>query len=123
MSRIDVSSMTTEELVNRFILIALDQEVAIRHDDNATYNRLFEQMDTVKEELRSRPGDQRRALVRLLEHPNIQVRLKSAIATLALVPDAARHVLQNIADSRGYPQAGDAGMTLEALDRGIFEPT
>jgi len=123
MTRIDVKSMTTEELVNRFVLIAFDQDAAIRHDDNATYNRLFEQMETIKDELRSRPGDQRHALVRLFEHPNIQVRLKSAIATLALVPDAARHVLQGIADSRGYPQAGDAGMTLNALDRGIFEPT
>jgi hypothetical protein len=111
MTRIDVRSMTTEELVNRFILIALDQDVAIRHDDNATCKRRFDQMDKIKEELRSRPGGQRRALVSLFEHPNIQV------------PDDARRVLQIITDSRGYPQAGDAGMPLDALDRGIFEPT
>jgi len=123
MTRIDVRSMTTEELVNRFILIALDQDVAVRRDDNTRYNRLFQQMDAIKKELKSRRGDQRRALVRLFEHPNVQVRLKSAIATLALVPEAARHVLQTIADSRDYPQAGDAGMTLDALDRGIFKPT
>jgi hypothetical protein len=32
-------------------------------------------------------------------------------------------MLQDMADSREYPQSGDAGMTLYALDRGIFKPT
>jgi hypothetical protein len=115
--------MTTDELVDRFVRIVLDQDTAVRRDDNATYKRLFEQMDAIKEELKSRPGDQRRALIPLYDHPNVQVRLKSAIATLAVVPEAGRRVLQIIADSRDYPQAGDAGMTLDCLDRGIFKPT
>jgi hypothetical protein len=123
MSRIEVGNMTTDELVDRFVRIALDQDTAVRRDDNATYKRLFEQMDAIKAELKSRPGDQRRALVPLRDHPNVQVRLKSAIATLAVAPEAGRHVLQTIADSRDYPQAGDAGMTLDCLDRGIFKPT
>jgi hypothetical protein len=80
-------------------------------------------MDAIEEELKVRPGDQRRALIPLYNHPNVQVRLKSAIATLALAPDAARRQIQDIADSRDYPQAGDAGMTLDCLDRGIFRPT
>jgi hypothetical protein len=50
------------------------------------------------------------------------VRLKSAIATLAIVPEPARQLLQVIADSRDHPYAGDAGMTLDCLDRGIFRP-
>jgi hypothetical protein len=32
-------------------------------------------------------------------------------------------MLEAIANSRKYPQAGDAGMTLDALDRGIFKPS
>ena len=95
----------------------------MRRDDNATFGRLFEQMDAVKEELKRRPGDQRHALIDLHNHPNVQVRLKSAIATLAIVPDKARRLLQVIADSREYPQAGDAGMTLYSLEQGIFKPT
>jgi hypothetical protein len=123
MSQIKLNEMTTEELVDRFVRIALDQDRAVRYNDNATFNRLFSQMDAVNEELKSRPGDQRRVLIPLHKHPNVQVRLKSAIATLAVVPDAARHQLQTIADSRDYPQAGDAGMTLSCLERGVFKPT
>jgi hypothetical protein len=80
-------------------------------------------MDAVKGELKRRPGDQRRALIPLYNHPNMQVWLKSAIATLAIVPQPARQLLQVIADSRHYPQAADAGMTLSCLDWGIFKPT
>jgi hypothetical protein len=115
--------MTTEELVGRFVRIALDQDKAIRYDDNATFNRLFDQMNAIEEELKGRPGDQRRALIPLYSHLNTQVRLKSAVATLAVAPEAARRELQTIADSRHYPQAGDAGMTLSALEWGIFKPT
>jgi Domain of unknown function (DUF2019) len=61
--------------------------------------------------------------MRLYDFPNLQVRLKAAIATLAIAADAARHVIQTIADSRHYPQAADAGMTLVNLDRGIFKPS
>jgi uncharacterized protein DUF2019 len=51
------------------------------------------------------------------------VRLTAAKATLAVSPDAARRLLRSIADSKEYPQAGDAGMSLVNLDRGIFKPT
>jgi len=49
--------------------------------------------------------------------------LKAVKATLAVAPEAARQELQAIADSREYPQAGEAGMSLWNLDRGIFKPT
>src|SRR5262249_46404110 len=68
-------------------------------------------------------GDQRRALLPLYDHPNAQVRLKAVKATLAVAPERARRMLEIIADSREYPQAGDAGMTIDALDQGIFKPT
>jgi hypothetical protein len=123
MSRIVLKDLTTQELVDSFVRVALDQDRAVRRDDNATFNRLFEQMKAIEQEMKSRPGDQRQALHQLFDHPNVQVRLKSAIATLALMPEDARQLIQNIADSRDYPQAGDAGMTLVCLDRGIFKPS
>ena len=92
-------------------------------DEIAEFNRLYGQMDAVKKELKSRPGDQRRALLTLYDHPNIQVRLTAAEGTLAVAPEAARGLLQSIKDSREYPQAADAGMTFWDLDRGIFKPT
>ena len=94
----------------------------MRYGDNGTFNRLFKQMEAVKEELTSRPGDQRRTLIPLLEHPNAQVRLKSAIATLALVPKEARRVLEVISDRQEYPQAADARGMMMALDEGAYIP-
>jgi hypothetical protein len=116
MRRINAKNASVDELVQRFVAIAIDQDWAIFHGDNAKYNRLYGQMDEIRNELRSRPGDQRRALVELYDHPNIQVRLKAAITTMALAPDAARPVLEGIAKSRTYPQAADAGFALDRLD-------
>ncbi len=87
------------------------------------FNRLYHQMDDVRTELKTRSGDQRRALMQLYAHPNIQVRLKAAISTLAVAPKEARDLIEAIANSHQFPQAGDAGMTLSGLDDGTFKPT
>jgi Domain of unknown function (DUF2019) len=121
MDRNRLRDMTVDQLVERFTAIALDQHKAIDHI--AKYNRLFEQMEAVKGELKAGDGDQRRALLRLYDHPNAQVRLKAVKATLAVAPERARRMLEIMAESGEYPQAGDAGMTIDALDRGIFKPS
>jgi uncharacterized protein DUF2019 len=72
--------------------------------------------------LKAREGDQRQALVRLYEHKNPQVRLKAVKATLAVAPEVALPMLQAIADSREYPQAGEAGMSIRNLKEGIYKP-
>jgi hypothetical protein len=123
MSRGKLRSLTNDELVSRFVDIGLAQEEALVYGEIAKFNRLYEKKDHVVDELRSRPGDQRRALLSLYDHPNLQVRLIAVKNSLALAPDEGRRVLQAIADSREYPQAGDAGMSLWALDEGIFKPT
>lgn len=123
MKRTVLADLTVEELVRRFIEIGLAQDKALLLDELSKFNRLFDQMEAVKAELKSREGDQRRALIRLYDHPNAQVRLKAANATLAVAPAAAREMLQIIADSGEFPQAGDAGMSLVNLERGIFKPT
>jgi hypothetical protein len=118
----NLTEFALEDLVRRFTEIALEKDQAILLDDNAKFDRLYQQMKSVEEELKTRAGDQRHALLPLYEHPNFQVRLKAAVATLAVAPDQARSQLQALSDSREYPQAGDAGMTLRAIDRGIFKP-
>ena len=123
MKRMNLVDMTVDQLVERFEAIALAQDDALMDRDNARFSRLFRQMEDVKTELRSRSGDQRRALTALYDHPNPQVRLKAAKATLAVEPQAARRLVEAIAESHEFPQAGDAGMTLLALDRGTFKPT
>jgi hypothetical protein len=119
----NLTSMPTSELVSLFVDIAIAEDDAILMDDNARYSRLYWQMDAVEKELRSRPGDERGALLDLYKHSNAQVRLMAAKATLAVAPIAARQLLQAIYDSKEYPQAGDAGMSLWNLDRGVFKPT
>jgi hypothetical protein len=123
MSRDKLRTLTNEELVQRFVEIGLAQEEALVYGEIAKFNRLYEKKDHVVDELRSRPGDQRRVLLSLYDHPNLQVRLIAVKNSLALAPEEGRRVLQAIADSREYPQAGEAGMSLDNLDRGIFKPT
>lgn len=123
MKRLKLQDLSVDQLLERFTAIALEQDQALLMDEIARFNKLFDQMDAVKKELKSRSGDQRRALLALYDHPNIQVRLKAAVGTLAVEPESARKLLQTIAESREYPQAADAGMTLGELDRGIFKPT
>ncbi len=114
--------MSVQELVENFAAIAVAQDAALLDSDNIKFSRLFRQMEEVSAELKTRSGDQRRALLALYDHPNAQVRLKAADATLAVTPEAARGKLKEIAESHEFPQAGDAGMSLWALDQGISKP-
>jgi hypothetical protein len=123
MKRARLQELTADQLVERFTAIALDQDEALLMDEIAKFNRLFDQMEAIEEELKSRPGDQRRALLPLYKHPNMQVRVKAAMATLAVAPQAAREALQAIKASQEQPQALEAGMSLWNLDRGVFKPT
>jgi hypothetical protein len=117
-----LQNMTVAQLVEHFTDITLSQDDALHTNDHTKFNHLFDEMEAIKQELKARDGDQRRALLRLYDHPNVQVRLKAAKATLTVAPEAARRMLKAIADSREYPQAGEAGMSLVNLERGIFKP-
>jgi hypothetical protein len=118
----DLQRQTVPELVNLFANIALAQDEAQFSDDYARYNRLFDRMESVEAELKSRPMDQRLALVGLFDHQNLQFRLAAAKATLAVAPQEARQMLHAIEALGRQPQAGDAGMCLWNLDRGVFVP-
>ena len=123
MRSVKLSSMSADGLVERFAEICLAQDEALLYSSSAKYNPLFRQMIAVEDELKSRPGDQRNALTALFSHENAQVRLQAARATLAVAPEEALGVIKAIAGGRKFPQAGDAGMTLVNLERGIFKPT
>ena len=123
MKRSAIAAMTVEQLIDRFLAVALDQDQAIFDDDNAKYRRLFDEMEVIRAELKSRAGDQRRALLPQLKHSNAQVRLKAAITLLAVAPEAARQALQVIHERKEYPQAADAFGMIRALDRGTYIPS
>jgi Domain of unknown function (DUF2019) len=111
---------SVQELVAQFVSIGLAQYDALYVVDVKKYNRLFGKMENVLNELKQREGDQRRALLPLLDHPNVQVRMKAAHAVLAISPLLARKAFENVRDSQIYPQAMYAGMTIRALDNGTY---
>jgi hypothetical protein len=123
MSDGDLHALSVDELVESFAGLCIEQDEALLDNDTRKFNRLFAKVEKVEEELKSRTPDQRGALMSLYEHPNAQVRLNAAKATLATAPAEARKQLEAIAESGEFPQYGHAGMTLDALDRGIFKPS
>jgi hypothetical protein len=122
MTTADLSSRSVPELVEQFRRLALAKGEASDSGQTTRFNRLYGKLDAVQQELRSRPGDQRRALVELYDHANPQVRFDAAIATLVVVPDRARATLRMIIDRAEFPQAANARLTLDNLREGGFVP-
>lgn len=123
MSLINLTEMSADQLANRLAEFAVEQDNSLLGNDFAAANRQYQHMQDIAIELKSRPGDQRRALTVLYDHPNIHVRLVAAKKTLAIAPQAARRLLEDIKASGWLPDSGDAGMCLRALDDGTFKPT
>jgi hypothetical protein len=118
-----LTNMSVEALIDRFADIGAAQDKALLDDEIGKFNQLFDQLEAVEKELKSRNGDQRRVLTPLYRHANMQVLLNAAKATLAVAYPEALATLRAIAGSGWHPQAGDAGMSLLNLERGIFKPT
>ncbi|QBR70674.1 hypothetical protein CU048_04590 [Beijerinckiaceae bacterium] len=114
--------LTIDQLVDRFAEIGIAQDKALLYDEHKKFNRLFNEMNEVDQELRRRGVEARQALLRLYDHPNMQVRVKAAIRTLAVAPTAARLALQEIKETHCYPQAADASMILRDFDNGSYKP-
>jgi len=123
MTKPNLQEVPVDDLVQRFRDLALAQDEALLRGEQAKVNRLFWQLEAVEEELKSRPGDRRSALLRLYDHSNAQVRVKAIKATLAVAPEEGRRALEALANSKEYPASGEAGMSVWALDQGIFKPT
>jgi len=115
-------NVTVSQLVQEFLAVAMAQYKADLAEDIPIYTRHFRLMESLERELKSRPGDQRRALLPLCDHENAHVRLRAAVATLALAPAKARETLQMIHDRREYPDAANAYGLLRALDQGTYVP-
>jgi hypothetical protein len=118
-----LKEMTVDQLLESFAKIGIEQDKAMLYDQHTKYNRLYGQMGMVSDELRARGKNARLALLKLYEHPNVQVRLKAAVHTLAVAPKAARDAIEAISLSNDFPQAGDAGILLQSYDEGRYNPT
>lgn len=89
-TRINLQKLSVADLVQRFEVAQLAQFNAERHSDIQKQNRCVRQAMAIADELKSRPGDQRSALLKLYEHSNVQVRLMAAKLTLAVAPSRRR---------------------------------
>lgn len=120
----NLAKMTTEDLLELYSQLCMQQNTAEKRGDIAKFNRLFGRIGDIHQELKRRPGDQRSLLLNLFNHPDMQVRLNAAKGVLDVAPLEARKQIRVIADSGWFPQAGDAGMYLDIIDGkyGRFPP-
>lgn len=119
MRQSEIKKLSSEELVAKFVGIALRQYEANAVLDTRTYNRLFDQESKFVRELRARPGDHRHMLLDLYQHPNFQVRLNAVRRTFALSREEAERQLREIGATAPSPQGSDARMSLSMLELGI----
>jgi hypothetical protein len=119
---VPLDQLTVAELVQRFLSLTLGQYDAERRSEISKYNRLYGEMRNIRDELKRREGDQRRALLPFINHENAQVRLMAASSLLTIVPDRAKKALETVRDSRIVPQSVNAGFLLDGLEDGSFVP-
>jgi hypothetical protein len=115
MTKTPLAKMATDELLARFVELVVKQGEALEMLETAAFNKLYPKVAAIVQELESRPGDQRQALLRLYDHANTQVRLAAAQYTSKLAPEAAMRVLEGIVKAKIFPQALHAGMSLDIL--------
>jgi hypothetical protein len=120
--RTPLDQLSVADLVQRFLSTTLAQYEAELRAENGKYNRLYREMRAIRDELKRREGDQRRALLPFIDHPNGQVRLMAASSLLTIVPDRAKKALQTVRESRIVPQSVNAAFLLDGLQDGSFVP-
>jgi hypothetical protein len=119
MNSVRNTRLETSELVARFSDLAREQHEAVETFRTARYNRLYDQIKLIESELKARDGDQRMALIPLLDAQNIQVRFMAAYALLTIAPQQARKTLEGIRESGQLPQSADASYTLDNFEESI----
>jgi hypothetical protein len=120
--RVPIDQLTIDDLVQHFLALTLAQYEARFPSQTSRYNRLYRQMNEIRDELKRREGDQRRALLPLINHENAQVRLMAASSLLTIVPDRAKRALESVRDSGILPPSANAEGLLNGLQNGSFVP-
>jgi hypothetical protein len=111
------STETTDRLVARFRDNCLVQDETYISGNTKKYNKLFLVNVGIVKELAGRSGDERRALLPLLNDKNPHVRLQAAKFAYPVAPSECRACLEAIRAAKLPDQSLDAGMTLRGLDR------
>jgi hypothetical protein len=115
-------NLSDEELVDCFATATKQMGAAVLDSETGEANRIFDVMWSIDATLRSRGKDARLKLLPLLDDKDRFVRYYAAKKLLGLVPDKARAEIERNGRYTFDAICGDAGMTLDALDAGIFKP-
>lgn len=119
MKKIDLSKILVEELLDFYIRLSIEQGKAAYVAKTSLVNRLGDELHDISNEIKRRPDDHGRSLLKLFEHSNTQVRFNAAASVSGVFPNEARRVMQTIADSKSDMLAFNAKMYLRSLDEWI----
>ena len=122
MKRLNLNALRDEELIQRFIIAAQAMGASVLDSETRQANRMYDVMRAIDGVLRLRGKNARLKLVPLLDDSNRFVRYYAAKKLLGVVPDRARAVIEWNAKYWFDAIAGDAGMTLDHLDSGFYQP-
>lgn len=86
------------------------------------YDRLYEHMEAIDQELKARGMEARKALLMLLDDEELHVRYAAAVRSLAVDRERSLAAIHEIVPTHKMPEAGEASMTLYMLEKGIFKP-
>ena len=114
-------SLSDDALVGAFEKWADAAGEATLDGDRQKMRQAAYRLRDLSEVFRTRGREVRSMLIPLLDDPKQGVRYYVAKHLLAIVPERARSVIEEVAADVG-PIAGAAGMTLHALDTGVFKP-
>jgi DICT domain-containing protein len=114
--KILLASLSSEELIARYVELCLFREQAERFRRTAEENRFITAIWAVEAELKSRSGDQRSELIRLFDNSNRQVRVQAACTVSRFAPTIARPILELIVKEGLAPYSYQARERLMYLD-------
>ncbi len=117
----DISGLSISELRERYAELSIRQSAAADLMNVSLVDRLGDQIFEISSELKSRPDDRGRTLMKLFDHSNFNVRLNAGRSLMSVFPEEARRQIQAIADSGKYPYSVDAGLYLSSLDGELSE--
>ena len=115
----DWSTLSNEQLVERFRKLSIDQFDAELGSDTRRIVRFSRQMIAAGNALEARGPAALRMLLPLLNHQNAQVRLNAAIKLKLVERERATATLKALAERGPSAQRGAAGMSLYCDEKGI----
>ena len=122
MKRLDLGNASDDELVECFAMTAKQMGASALDSEVRKTNRMYHLMRFIDSELRARGQEARLKLMPLLDDRDRFVRYYAAQKLLGVVPDRARAILEWNAKHKFDSIAGDAGMLLDAVEKGIYKP-